>query len=108
MHLDASNTNLPLAQIATSQHHQIEIDDSKTHSVRVSYIPPISGISGSIAVTLDSQLLFNVPMDLESFLDASGNGYVGFTASTNELASENHDIEAWAMCVGECSANPLD
>eukprot|EP00301_Raphidiophrys_heterophryoidea_P022519 c6656_g1_i1.p1 GENE.c6656_g1_i1~~c6656_g1_i1.p1 ORF type:complete len:1508 (+),score=361.23 c6656_g1_i1:20-4543(+) len=106
--LFATNTSLPLAQTATSQHHQIEIDDSELHEVHVSYIPPHGAINGTFAVYLDSQLLFNVPMDLSVYLDSLGNGYLGFTASTNDLASENHDIVAWSVCLSQCDSNPIN
>jgi hypothetical protein len=67
------------------------LKDGRIHAARIRYRPPL------MLVYLDrEEPLLHVPVDLSPVMDAEGNAFVGFTASTGN-GFENHDILAWSL-----------
>jgi hypothetical protein len=67
------------------------LKDGKVHAARIRYRPPL------LLVYLDGdEPVLHAPVDLATVLDAGGNAYVGFTASTGN-GFENHDILDWSL-----------
>jgi hypothetical protein len=81
----------PPPRLGVATRLPFRLKDGKVHAVRIRYKPPL------LLVSLDDgEPLLHVPVDLSPVLDAGGNAYVGFTASTGN-GFENHDILLWSL-----------
>ena len=87
----------------------VRFDDGRVHEVLVHYTPATADGGGQLDVTLDpsaqqhpDDVTLSVPLALGDVEPA----YVGFTASTSEVASEAHDILSLSFCQNfNCSAD---
>ena len=87
----------------------VRFDDGRVHEVLVHYTPATPDGGGQLDVTLDpsaqqhpDDVTLSVPLALGDVEPA----YVGFTASTSEVASEAHDILSLSFCQNfNCSAD---
>jgi len=75
------------------------------YRVRVAYLPPMGEAPGDLDIYVDGELVVNsLAVDLDpttgiGAVDATGKGYVGFTARTGG-AFEAHDVTSWSLTEG--------
>ncbi len=91
--VDGTTTNSTLSFVPVSSPTFV---DGAPHTVTITYSPPStpSGL-GSLSVTLDSNAVATVSVNLSVLLNlTAGGAYVGFTSATG-ASVENHDILSW-------------
>jgi len=82
----------PPARLAMQKRLPFNMKDNKVHRARISYQPPV------LSVYLDdrTQPVLSTTVDVSPVVDADGNAWVGFTASTGG-GFENHDVLSWSF-----------
>jgi len=76
----------------------ISLSDGQTHTLTVNYLPPGNCTSGcnNFSVYLDSVLVLQITVDLQTQLGLDGGAYFGFTSATG-ASVENNDIVSWSF-----------
>jgi hypothetical protein len=82
----------PPHRLAYTPHLRVKLKDSKVHTARILYRPPV------LSVYLDnpSKPVLVSSMDVSLVTDQAGSAWVGFTASTGG-SWENHDLLSWTF-----------
>ena len=87
----------------------VRFDDGLVHEVLLHYTPDGPNGGGQLDITLDrnaQQHPDDVTLSVPLALGEVGPAYVGFTATTSEVASEAHDILSLSFCQNfNCSAD---
>lgn len=95
----APDLRWPPPRLASTRFLRVALKDSRVHTARVVYEPPI------MSVFLDNPVVpvLQSVVDLSTVVDGRGTAYAGFTASTG-MGWENHDILSWSMLVRSIEA----
>ena len=86
----------------------VRFDDGAAHEVLLHYTPGHQNRTGQLDISLDREqqqhaddITLSVPLTLGDDVEPA---YVGFTATTSDVASEAHDILSFSFCENaDCS-----
>jgi hypothetical protein len=99
-----SNSTLALNANILSQ-QGINLSDGAVHTATIAYSLPCAGCQ-NLTVMLDNQSVLSAAFDLANLgLDAGGDAFVGFTASTGG-GFENQDVLSWSFS-GQTITQPV-
>ena len=95
-----SDSQWPATRLAHTSNLPVHLKDRKRHTARILFQPPV------LAVFLDdaNAPVLEATVDFSIVVDAHGEAWVGFTASTGG-GYENHDILNWSFGTGAVSSN---